>query len=164
MGRSDFSSGLNAGCGFLAAIIIFTILGCAGLVAMTPGTSLNREVLIFLHGHNAVESNDRNFKPAAPPQGPTESDFVLEFEAIGRDYGLYAVGTVQNNGSEPAYVVLEINAKDKDKKLIESRRMYPASTENIAPGETVAFDVLASRSDTAEFVSVRIAEVDQWRR
>lgn len=153
--RNDFSRGLNMGCGVVVAVFVSLALLCVVGMALMPSSFLNR-------GFRTATNDDEPDTGEPESHLPSRDDFAIDYDAVEREFGLYFVGTVTNNGKLPAYIEIEISAKDKDKRIVQSITMYPNSTTNIMPGETVAVDRRITDNPDAEFLGVRIVRVDQW--
>lgn len=112
----------------------------------------------------------------ATPQKPTKCS-PADFEIIGfkpsvfddcrasKCPALKLVGKIRNNCARPAGAKIQITAYDKGGDVIDTAGGWPSSTRNIAPGDSLAFNLgplMTYRSSMASF-DARVVDVQMWR-
>jgi hypothetical protein len=68
-------------------------------------------------------------------------DFAVSAGASSGRVKMTMKGELVNHCAEPAAAQIEISAKDGSGNVVASKKAWPAGTTNIAPGQSVAFDL-----------------------
>ena len=96
------------------------------------------------------------------------ADFkVAAFDVMSGDAAhpvLEMPGKLVNHCEEPAAAQLQIEAKSDDGSVVQKRKFWPAGTANIAPGQSVDFDLgrlFRYQSDMQSFTA-GVASVRTW--
>ncbi|MES2311820.1 MAG: hypothetical protein V4566_05920 [Pseudomonadota bacterium] len=86
------------------------------------------------------------FAPMAANAACAATDFVIKNFAVSAGSGglstkMIMKGQLVNNCAEAAAAQIEVQAKDSSGNVLQSKKGWPAGTTNIAPGQSVQFDV-----------------------
>lgn len=86
------------------------------------------------------------FAPMAANAACAATDFVIKNFAVSAGSGgmgtkMIMKGQLVNNCAEAAAAQIEVQAKDSGGNVLQSKKGWPAGTTNIAPGQSVQFDV-----------------------
>jgi hypothetical protein len=68
-------------------------------------------------------------------------DFAVNAGSMGGRTKMIMKGELVNHCAEPAAAQIEISAKDGSGNVVASKKAWPAGTTNIAPGQSVTFDL-----------------------
>ena len=101
---------------------------------------------------------------ACAPTDFAIQDFKVAASGAGLGTRMLMKGQVVNHCAEAAAAQISIAAKDASGKVIQEKKGWPAGTTNIAPGQTVDFDLgrlFRYQADMATY-TVSIASVRTW--
>lgn len=109
------------------------------------------------------------FAPLAAHAACAPTDFAVEgfkMKLVGSGMGarLSLSGQLVNHCKDPAAAQIAIDAKDGAGKVLQSKKGWPAGTTNIAPGQSVDFDLgrLFRFDPDMQSYTVGIADVRTW--
>jgi hypothetical protein len=91
-------------------------------------------------------------------------DFKMKAMGSGQGVRLSLSGQLVNHCAEAAAAQVKIEAKDADGKVLQTKQGWPAGTTNIAPGQSVEFDLgrlFRYQSDMQNY-SVGVVDVRTW--
>lgn len=104
--------------------------------------------------------------PLAAHAACAPTDFAIQDFKVGASTGarMSMKGQVVNHCAEAAAAQITIAAKDASGKVIQEKKGWPAGTTNIAPGQSVDFDLgrLFRYQSSMATYTVSIAEVRTW--
>lgn len=93
------------------------------------------------------------------------TDFVVQDFKVSASSGRLSLkGQLVNHCAEAAAAQISIDAKDSGGGVLQSKKGWPAGTANIAPGQSVDFDLgrlFRYQSDMQSY-SVGVASVRTW--
>jgi hypothetical protein len=86
------------------------------------------------------------FAPMAANAACAATDFVIKDFAVsagsdGMRTKMVMKGQLVNNCAEAAAAQIEVQAKDSSGNVLQAKKGWPAGTTNIAPGQSVQFDL-----------------------
>ena len=86
------------------------------------------------------------FAPMAANAACAATDFAIKDFAVnagsdGIRTKLIMKGKLVNNCAEAAAAQIEVQAKDSSGNVLQTKKGWPAGTTNIAPGQSVQFDL-----------------------
>lgn len=103
--------------------------------------------------------------PMAANAACAPSDFVVQdFQVTAGSGRLSMKGQLVNHCAEPAAAQITIDAKSAGGSVLQSKKGWPAGTANIAPGQSVTFDLgrlFRYQADMSTY-SVGVASVRTW--
>ncbi|HET6431084.1 hypothetical protein [Dyella sp.] len=102
--------------------------------------------------------------PLAAHAACAPTDFAIQDFKVVQGARMSMKGQVMNHCAEAAAAQISIAAKDANGRVIQEKKGWPAGTTNIAPGQTVEFDLgrlFRYSSDMATY-TVSIASVRSW--
>jgi hypothetical protein len=103
--------------------------------------------------------------PMAANAACSATDFAVQDFKIAASSGRLSLkGHLVNNCAEAAAAQIAIEAKDASGKVLASKKGWPAGTANIAPGQSVDFDLgrlFRYQSDMQSF-SAGVVSVRTW--
>lgn len=107
--------------------------------------------------------------PVASHAACSAADFAIKdfkFKSTGTGTGLRLSlsGQLVNHCTEAAAAQVRIEAKDSGGKVLQSKQGWPAGTTNIAPGQSVDFDLgrlFRYESDMQDY-TVSVSDVRAW--
>lgn len=107
-----------------------------------------------------------NILPAAS-SGSFAATSTGNFEVLSFSYRwegnyLYVVGEVRNAGRSAAGVELQAVARDASGRLVDSVNFWPASINNVSPGERYGFRYPVTQQRNAVTVEVRVVSTYEW--
>ncbi|HWU75442.1 MAG TPA: FxLYD domain-containing protein [Rhodanobacter sp.] len=81
--------------------------------------------------------------PLAAQAACSSTDFAIKDFAVtpGAHGSLSMAGELVNNCAEAAAAQVEVQAKDAQGNVVQAKKAWPAGTTNIAPGQSVKFNV-----------------------
>ncbi|WP_266169292.1 hypothetical protein [Dyella subtropica] len=91
-------------------------------------------------------------------------DFKMKSSGSGTGLRLSLSGQLTNHCAEASAAQVRIEAKDASGKVLQSKQGWPAGTANIAPGQSVDFDLgrlFRYESDMQDY-SVSVSDVRTW--
>jgi hypothetical protein len=88
----------------------------------------------------------------------------MKLVGSGMGARLSLAGQLVNHCAQPAAAQIAIDAKDGAGKVLQSKKGWPAGTTNIAPGQSVEFDLgrLFRFDPDMQSYTVGIADVRTW--
>lgn len=91
-------------------------------------------------------------------------DFTAGMSTSGIGQRILLKGELVNQCAEPAAAQIAIVAKDASGKVLTTKKGWPAGTSNIAPGQSVSFDLgrLFRNTSNMATYSVDVASVRTW--
>ncbi|KRE90950.1 hypothetical protein ASG87_02110 [Frateuria sp. Soil773] len=108
------------------------------------------------------------FAPIAAHAGCAATDFAVQDFKVGAGSGAGArmsmKGALVNHCTEAAAAQIQIEAKDSSGKVVQTKKGWPAGTTNIAPGQSVDFDMgrlFRFQSDMQTY-TVSVVDVRAW--
>ena len=103
--------------------------------------------------------------PMAAHAACSPSDFAVQDFKIAASSGRLSLkGQLVNHCAEAAAAQISIEAKDSSGNVLASKKGWPAGTANIAPGQSVEFDLgrlFRYQSDMQSFTA-GVANVRTW--
>lgn len=105
--------------------------------------------------------------PLAAHAACAPTDFAIQdFKVAAGNAGsrMMMKGQVVNHCSEAAAAQISISAKDASGNVVQEKKGWPAGTTNIAPGQTVDFDLgrLFRYQSSMATYTVSVASVRTW--
>lgn len=104
--------------------------------------------------------------PLAAHAECSATDFAVKDFAVsaGVRGAMSMQGELVNNCAEAAAAQLEVQAKDSQGKVVQARKAWPAGTANIAPGQSVRFNVGRQfhYDQSMQDYSVGVVSVRSW--
>jgi hypothetical protein len=107
--------------------------------------------------------------PAGAQAGCTIKDFAITYftpglACVGSSTRVTLRGDLVNHCAEAAAGQIRIDIKDDKGTVLQSKDVWPAGTGNVAPGETVHFDVgrLFRYKDGMSAFTATITDVRIW--
>jgi hypothetical protein len=141
---------------------------------MTRWVLIGILVVLLVVGLWAGDQNARLNKPAgevAPVVAPTAkpglstASFVIVSAEPRWEYGrLYCVGELKNVGTIAAGAQIEVIARDANGKLVDSAKFWPASINNLPPGESTGFRYAITSDPAAVRLEWKIIEARVWTK
>jgi hypothetical protein len=105
------------------------------------------------------------FAPLAAHAACAPTDFaVQDFKMKVMGSRLSLAGQLVNHCAEAAAAQITIEAKDGSGRVLQSKKGWPAGTTNIAPGQSIDFDLgrLFHMDPEMQSYTVGIADVRTW--
>jgi hypothetical protein len=106
------------------------------------------------------------FAPLAAHAACAPTDFQIQDFKMGQSGSrLILKGQLVNHCAEAAAAQVSIDAKDAGGKVLMNKKGWPAGTSNIAPGQSVDFDLgrlFRNQGGDTQTYSVGIASVRTW--
>ncbi len=130
-----------------------------GLLLLVTGcTSLRRVGRALIPGRPANTSTSTEAKTdGGSPSLERHGFTILNFRAIRDIYDQVSVlGEIKNTGSAARGVELQASLRDASGHLLAVGHFFPASYQNIAPGETWPFTYSFGRQEDAANAELRI--------
>jgi len=91
-------------------------------------------------------------------------DFKMKSSGSGAGLRLSLSGQLTNHCTQAAAAQVRIEAKDSGGKVLQSKQGWPAGTTNIAPGQSVDFDLgrlFRYETDMQDY-TVSVSDVRTW--
>lgn len=106
------------------------------------------------------------FAPLAAHAACAPTDFAIQDFKVGAGAGgrMSMKGQLVNHCAEPAAAQIIIQAKGASGNVLQTKKGWPAGTTNIAPGQSVDFDLgrLFRYSSDMQSYTVSVASVRAW--
>lgn len=107
------------------------------------------------------------FSPLMAQAACSSSDFKVDSFKVDLNPikgTLQMKGNLINNCSEPGAAQLLIEAKDSAGNVVQDRKLWPAGTSNIAPGDKASFDAgrMFRYRETMQTYSISVVDVRTW--
>lgn len=101
---------------------------------------------------------------ACAPTDFVVKDFAVSARQSGMRSTMIMKGELVNNCATPAAAQVEIDARDANGKVLQSRKGWPAGTTNIAPGKSVPFNLgrMFHYQASMQTYAVRVVSVRTW--
>ncbi|QNK02538.1 hypothetical protein [Dyella telluris] len=101
---------------------------------------------------------------ACAPTDFQVQDFKMKLVGAGAAARLSLTGQLVNHCAEAAAAQITIDAKDGSGKVLATKKGWPAGTTNIAPGQSVDFDLgrLFRFDPEMQQYTVGVADVRTW--
>lgn len=105
--------------------------------------------------------------PLAAHAACAPTDFVIQDFKVVAAAGsprMSMKGQLVNHCAEAAAAQIQVDAKDASGNIVQSKKGWPAGTTNIAPGQSVDFDLgrLFRYQPSMQTYTVSVAEVRAW--
>ncbi|WP_266159676.1 hypothetical protein [Dyella silvatica] len=101
---------------------------------------------------------------ACAPTDFAIQDFKMKATGSGAGLRLSLSGQLVNHCAEAAAAQVRVDAKDASGKVLQTKQGWPAGTANIAPGQSVTFDLgrlFRYQADMQDY-TVGVADVKTW--
>lgn len=101
---------------------------------------------------------------ACAPTDFAIQDFKMKATGSGQGVRLSLSGQLVNHCAEAAAAQVKIEAKDSGGKVLQAKQGWPAGTTNIAPGQSVEFDLgrLFRYQTDMQNYTVGVVDVRTW--
>ncbi|MBD8881955.1 MULTISPECIES: hypothetical protein [Rhodanobacter] len=103
--------------------------------------------------------------PLAAHAACSATDFAIkDFKPVPAGARMSLKGTLVNNCASAAAAQIRIDGKDDSGKVLQSKQVWPAGTSNIAPGDSVNFDLgrMFHPDPGMTTFTVSVADVRAW--
>jgi len=108
-----------------------------------------------------TDISDFSFAPTN--SGISPGDFEL-IDVRGRweSERLRVIGELKNNGKIAAGAEIEVIARDKNGRLVDSKSFWPGSISNIPPGGSVGIHYTITEDRSAETIEAKVLRAEVW--
>ncbi|MBD8871449.1 hypothetical protein [Rhodanobacter sp. DHB23] len=103
--------------------------------------------------------------PLAAHAACSATDFAIkDFKPVPAGSRMSLRGTLVNNCATAAAAQIRIDGKDETGKVLQTKQAWPAGTSNIAPGDSVNFDLgrMFRPDPLMTTFTVTVADVRAW--
>ena len=105
--------------------------------------------------------------PLAAHAGCAATDFAIQDFKVASSAGsprMSMKGQLVNHCAEPAAAQIQVEAKDASGNVLVAKKGWPAGTANIAPGQSVDFDMgrLFRYQSDMQTYTVSVVDVRSW--
>lgn len=112
------------------------------------------------NGVNEVKINRINDNKSKPL---SITDFkILNIHSKWEGGRFRIIGEIKNIGSHAAGVEVEAIARDASRKIVDSSKFWPNSTNNIYPGRTVGVGHTITQDHRAKTIELKVIDVHVW--
>ena len=93
---------------------------------------------------------------------PPSNFEIVSFRGEWRSGTLYIIGEIKNIGNIPGGPKVEVIARDSKGMLIDSKKFWPNSMDNILPGNSCGIRHHITMDTRAKTVEIKVISVSSW--